>query len=580
LTMERSDFRGVPRSPGVYIFRDSADRPLYVGKAVDLRKRVEQHFSGNPHDAREAMLREQSKRVEHIVTRNEVEALILENNLIKRFRPPLNVMLKDDKSYPYIRITGEEFPRVMLTRRPADDGSSYFGPYTSPTAARLTIKHLRKVFPIRSCSLELDGEKTFRPCLDYHIKICSAPCAGLITKGEYAKLVNGFAGVLRGKHKSILASLYRSMEEASSLQRYEEAAILRDRIVALEKLSERQYAQLPGWADYDVVAAKGDTGCVLHFRKGALIGREVFRLRVPGGISSPDLLSEFVQLFYSSGRTPANTVLVHHPLDRSTTSWLRAKNPVCSVRPPSGSLERTLLEMCYANLPALTKEEALRQLGDLLGIRSKISVIQGFDVSNLGPSNPYVSAVCFKEGEPHRRDYRVYRIKWTKGQNDFAMLEEVVLRHAKHLRRGEVESPDLILIDGGPAQLEYAQRALRIAKLKVPVISLAKKEEMVHTVEGERIRLAHTDDALHVLQHVRDEAHRFALIHHRRGRRRISLKSALQEVRGLGRVKSAKILERYPTIGSLKKATVEDLSRVPGVSQELAQRVRAALDSL
>lgn len=578
--MERSEFESVPRSPGVYIFRDTADRPLYVGKAVDLRKRVEQHFSGSPHDAREAMLREQSRKVEHIVTRNEVEALILENNLIKRFRPPLNVMLKDDKSYPYIRITDEEFPRVTLTRRPVEDGSVYFGPYTSPTAARLTIKHLRKVFPIRGCSLDLDGKKTYRPCLDYHIKICSAPCAGLVTRNEYAKLVKGFTGVLRGKHKRILAALYRSMEQASSFQRYEEAAILRDRIVALEKLSERQYAQLPGWADYDVVAAKGDTGCVLHFRRGALIGREVFRLKVPGGISSSDLLSEFVQLFYSSGRTPANTVLVGHPLDRLTANWLRTKNPECKTRTPSVSLERTLLEMCYANLPPLTKEEALTELGGVLRLERKISVIQGFDVSNLGPSNPYVSAVCFKGGEPHRKDYRMYRVRWTKGQNDFAMLEEALLRHAKHLKRGEVEYPDLILIDGGPVQLEYAQRALRIAKMSVPVISLAKKEEIVHTVDGEQIRLARTDDALHILQYVRDEAHRFALRHHRRGRRRASLKSALEEVRGLGRVKSEKILERYPTVETLKKASIEDLSKVPGVSQELARRVRAALDSL
>jgi len=571
--MESSKIKSLPHLPGVYVFKDESGTPIYVGKAVDVRKRVEQHFSGAPIDPREDVLRKKAVDVEVFTTRNEVEALILENNLIKRFKPALNVMLKDDKTYPYIKVTKEEYPRVLLTRRLLDDGATYLGPYTSPSAARLTIKHLRQVFPIRSCSLEL-GKKSYRPCLDYHIKLCSAPCAHFISKEDYLKLVEGFVSVLKGSYKRVLAQLYEEMEEASSQLRFEEAARLRDRIFALERISTKQFAQLPGWADYDVFAVSGDAGAVLHFRKGALVGREVIRIKAPQGIPKEKLVAEFIELFYSSGRIPSATVIAEVSKEDAHVlkSWLITKNPECEVRPPKNLKEKELLEMCYANLPQTTKEDALKELARILKIQSA-HVIHGFDVSNLGASYPYVSAVCFKDGEPDRRNYRVYKIKWVKGQNDFAMIREAVFRHARHIKSGELPKPDLILIDGGPIQLSYAKQALLMAHMDTPVISLAKKEEIIYDTEGKELRLPRSNPALQILQHVRDEAHRFALKHHRKKRRKESLKSALEEVKGIGRVRLSRILERYPTLESLKKANLDSLCKIPGISKTLAQRI-------
>jgi excinuclease ABC subunit C len=578
--MDKSVFKSLPNSPGVYIFRDAEHSPLYVGKAIDLKKRVEQHFSGPPADHREQILREASSDVEVIKTRNEVEALILENNLIKRFKPRLNVMLKDDKSYPYIKVTKEKFPRVTLTRRLLDDGGSYFGPYTSPTAARLTIKQLRRAFPIRTCSLELDGVKLYKPCLDYHLKLCRAPCASYISQEEYGKLVQGFVNVLKGSYKRVLSDLYSEMLSASDAQKYETAAAVRDRIMALEKLSSKQYAQLPGWADYDVVAARHDAGVVLHFRRGALVGREVLRLSAPEGVSPHQLLTEFLQLFYSAGRMPAATVLAQLEGEErsSIEKWLKTKNPGAVLRMPRTSLERSLLEMCYANLPAITKAEALNELKRVLGLNDGLSVIHGFDVSNIGPSNPYVSAVCFVDGEPSRKNYRVYGIKGVKKQNDFAMIREAVIRHFKHVDKGDIPTPDLVLIDGGRVQLAYAVQALRLShRRNLPIVSIAKREEVLFTPSGQSIKLPRSSGALQLLQYVRDESHRFALKHHRKSRRKQSLSSLLTGIKGLGPARMAALTTRYPTKESIRKAKLEDLCKIPGISGSLALRIREAL---
>jgi excinuclease ABC subunit C len=574
-TLSHGSLRDLPDAPGVYIFRDKNGDALYIGKSTSIRKRVLQHYAGAPVDPREDALRRLSESVEYIKTRNEVEALILENNLIKKFRPPLNVMLKDDKTYPYIKVTNEEYPRVMLTRRLVDDGSHYFGPYTSPSAARLTVKELRSVFPIRSCSLDI-GRKTYKPCLDYHIKICSAPCANLVSKDEYSKLVRAFVGVLRGAYKKHLAELYRDMNSASQKQQYEVAASIRDRIRALETLATRQYAQLPGTSDYDVVVVGGDAGAVMHFRRGALVGREVFRLRVPAGVGPSGVVEEFLQLFYSTGRTPANTVLVEDlggEAKRYLESWLKTKNPAAVIRRPSSNVEQELVNMCRANLPASTSEQVLSELGRLLGLEHEPRVIHGFDVSNLGSSHPYVSAVCFVDGAPNRRFYRVYGIRGVKSQNDFAMIREALVRHIRHVERGEIPKPDLILIDGGPVQREYALQALKLThSADIPVVSLAKKHEVIHTERGQ-LRLPLTNKGLQLLQHVRDESHRFALKHHRRKRRRAGLESMLMGVRGVGPKRLQLITMRYRSLEELKRAGVEGLKAVPGISAKLAERI-------
>ncbi|MEM0120485.1 MAG: excinuclease ABC subunit UvrC [Thermoprotei archaeon] len=581
MALQRTSLRHLPDSPGVYIFKDAKGEPLYIGKSTSIRKRVEQHYSGPPVDAREGALRRLSEVVEYIKTRNEVEALILENNLIKKFRPPLNVMLKDDKTYPYIKLTKEEYPRVVLTRRLIDDGSYYFGPYTSPSAARLTIKQLRAAFPIRGCSLEL-GEKVYRPCLDYHIKICSAPCAKCISKEDYDRLVRGFVGVLRGSYKRLLGELYREMESAAERQQYEVAALLRDRIRALEILGAHQYAQLPGWAEYDVISAAGDAGVVLHFRRGALVGREVFRLRVPEGVGSSGLIEEFIQLFYSAGRTPANTVIVEG-LDPKAKDyiekWLKTKNPETVIRGPQTRVEAELINMCRSNLPSTSVDQALAELGGLLNLPKPPNVIYGFDVSNLGSSHPYVSAVCFVDGSPARKHYRVYAIRGVKSQNDFAMIREAVVRHMEHVKEGELPAPNLILIDGGPVQRGYAVQALRLAHAShIPVISLAKRFEVVYTDRGE-LHLPLTNRALQILQHIRDESHRFALKHHRKKRRKATLESVLMGVRGLGPKRLQVLSVRYRTLDEIVKAGVEGLLGVPGISRKLAERIVEAAEA-
>jgi excinuclease ABC subunit C len=568
-------FRRLPESPGVYIFRDGNANVLYVGKAINLKKRVEQHYSGAPLDYREEFLREHAEKVEVFKTRNETEALILENNLIKRYKPELNVMLKDDKSYPYIKLTKELYPRVVLTRRLMSDGALYFGPYTNVAAARLTIKELRRAFPVRTCALTLDDKKVYRPCIDYHIKLCNAPCAGLITRHEYQNNVKGFAAVLKGSYKRALAGLYNEMQQSSKVMRYETAAAFRDRIMALEKLQTKQYVQLPGWAEFDVVAAQADSGVVLHFRRGALVGREVLKLKVPAGLGEGKLLSEFIQLYYSSGRSPGETVLCAvEPEDLSALQvWLKTKNHRAKIRMPRNKLESALVTMCSANLPP-SYTFAAQDLAKQLELSCPPRVIQGFDVSNLGSANPYVSAVCFVDGSPFRRAYRVYGIKGVKGQNDFAMIREAVFRHFRHVRKNEVPRPDLILIDGGQAQLRYARQALILShEAEQAVVSLAKREELIHTVSGRVISLDRSSAALQLLQRVRDESHRFALAHHRHKRRQQSLVSVLNGIKGLGRARLTALALRYPTVSQLRQASPDDLNKVPGISELLAARI-------
>ncbi|MEM3670163.1 MAG: excinuclease ABC subunit UvrC [Thermoprotei archaeon] len=581
MPIDRAKIRSLPSGPGVYVFRDSAGVPIYVGKAVSLRKRVVQHFSGEPIDVRELRMREETKEIETIVTKNEVEALILENNLIKYYKPELNVMLKDDKSYPYIKLTKEKFPRVLLTRRIVSDGSYYFGPYTDAGAARLTVKHLRQAFPIRSCTLDLNGKKTYEPCLDYQIGLCSAPCAGKVPEEEYRELVQGFASVLKGSYKKVLADLYSKMRDAASAMRYEEAANLRDRIIALEKLSTKQYAQLPGWSDYDVVEATGEAAAVLHFRKGSLIGRETLKLSSPDGMSRGDLLREFLQLFYSSGRTPANTVLVSSEIVEHLTglsAWLKTKNPDVKVRGPSTDLERRLLDMCVSNLPTVSYTYTLSELRKLLKAERPIRIITGFDISNIGAKSSYGSAVTFVDGEKSRKGYRIYSIRGVRGQNDFAKIRETVARHIKNALAGKVVKPDMLLIDGGPIQLRYALQGLRMLHASdIYAISLAKREETICLPSGEEIKLPRNSPVLQLLQRVRDESHRFALLYHRKSRSKASLESVLNSIPGMGSERLRSLLTRFPTVESLRGASVEDLAKVPGISVRMARTILEAV---
>lgn len=578
--LDRSAFDSIPEEPGVYVFRDSSGKVLYVGKAISLRRRVLQHFSGAPIDSREQNMRDSTASVEVLKMHNEVEALILENNLIKQYKPELNVLLKDDKTYPYIKITKEMFPRVTFTRKLVQDGGSYFGPYTDATAARLTIKHLRMVFPIRSCTLPLDGKRTYKPCLDYQIGLCCAPCALKVGDKEYSSYVQGFSGVLKGSYKRVLSDLYERMRVASDGTRYEEAANLRDRIVALERLATKQYAQLPGWADYDVVDAVGESAAVLHFRRGALIGRETLKLRSPAGVSQRDLVMEFIQLFYSSGRTPADTVLVraeYSSLSHELDSWLKTKNSDAHLRGPRTRLESTLLDMCSSSLPESSSKQALELIGEIAGCAKTPSVIAGFDISNLGPRQSYGSAVCFVDGEPRRSEYRVYKSR-SPGQNDFAKIRETVFRHVKRALAGDVCKPDVILIDGGHVQLNYALQGLRLAHAAgIPAISLAKKEETICLPDGREITLNRASPALKLLQMVRDEAHRFAIAHHRRARSKVSLRSALDSVPGVGPVRITALTTRYPTVEAIRNAKAEDLAKIPGISYKTAKKILSAL---
>jgi len=600
MTVEQ-DLKRLPDRPGVYLLRDAKDRVIYVGKARSLCRRVPSHFRGLSHGNIASPIGRSTARIEFVVTSNEVEALVLEDNLIKSYRPRFNCRLKDDKTFPYVRITlGEEFPRVEKTRRVVSDGSRYFGPYANVKAMDGLVRSLLRVVPLATCRRPIIPGKRSRPCLQYDIGLCPAPCTGKISKEEYAELVEQFILMLTGRHEELEAMLHSAMMEASRRQEYEKAALLRDRMQAVQRarLSQRAtiWTQLPGHRDVLGLARSGGDACIqlLVVREGRIVGQQSFPLTAPPEHPDSEVVEAFMKQYYLRATDIPEEVIVPVPLEGSDflSGWLASRRgdgrPVSIIHPTSGP-RLGLMEMAVENaqfsLQRLTfvyageerLRRALKELAEMLKLPCEPRHIEGFDISTLQGTSPVGSCVVFRDGLPDKRSYRHYRIKGVAGQDDFAMIGEVVRRRYRRLLDEGKPLPDLIIVDGGRGQLNAALAALRdLGADETPVISIAKGEEprqdLIY-VPWQSLPLSLDDKVLRLLQRVRDEAHRFAITYHRRLRRKKGMHLTLTDIPGIGARRATLLLQHFGNLKALAEATVEEIASVPTMTPTLAKRI-------
>ncbi len=605
LLEQRLDALGA--EPGVYLMKNRYGGVIYVGKAASLRSRVRSYFGstrGMDHKTRELIGNIEDFEV--IRTDTASEALILENELIKRYQPKYNVMLRDDKSYPFIRITNEPYPRVISTRRVVNDGSHYFGPFTSAARVNRTLDSLNKLFPYRLCDIEITGEAD-RPCLYYHIGRCNGPCIGAVTQNEYGEVIRNVKLFLEGRSDEFLPELRLQMERSAEALDFEQAARLRDEIQAIEHVLERQKIASGKRESFDVLAlAKGEGGdaCVqvTTVREGKMLGSEHFLMTGARIDDKPShILGSFVTQFYDEAAlVPRELVLQHRIDDESIVQqWLseRRGGPVKLSHPQRGMRKR-LVEMVsksaeenlnHERVRWLNDEQrttmALTELSDRLELEKLPRRIECYDISNLHGDSPVASMVVFEDGRPKKSDYRRFGIKDVSGPNDYAMMQEVLrrrFRRAKDLESTEEwrELPDLVIIDGGKGQLNAALEVFRELELSLPVVGLAKEnEELFLPGRGDPIILPRDAQSLFLVQRVRDEAHRFAVTFHRSRRKKSSFQSALDEVRGLGPQRKRALLRKFGSVKRIREASVEDLSGVEGIGPSLAAQIKSELGS-
>ncbi len=584
--------QGLPRSPGTYLFLDVAGRVVYVGKAKSLRARVRTYF-GNPDDlvAKVARTVDATHDIDFIVTRTEMEALLLEYNLIKEHRPRYNVVYRDDKKYPYIRVTlPETFPRVFPTRKVENDGSRFFGPYTDVGAMRRTLRILRTVFPLPTCKLNLVEGMSERGCLDYFLGRCVGPCRGDVDPGEYRKVVDDVLLFLDGKKDEVVTALERDMQRAAREMRFEEAAKLRDRLFSLKKTVAKQHVTLEGQGDVDALGfvrlGREAVGVLLTVRGGRVIGRDRLEIGCTPAEQESEILRGLFLGFYSSrDDVPAEILVRNDPGDAElVASWLGEKaGRKVTLRKAQRGSGRKLLEMAEHNAqvalagpesapgPSRTPRASVTAVAKALGLEKPPRRIEGFDISTIQGTDTYASMVVFEEGAPAKGEYRTFRIREAPRRDDPRAIEEAVRRRARRIRAAG-GGPDLMLIDGGPTQLDAAARALAEQEIAdVPVISLAKREELIFFPNRpEPLRLPPDAEALKLLQRVRDEAHRFALRAHRRRRGARVASSVLDDVPGIGPAKRRVLIHRFGSVDAIRRASLDEIAEVPGIGRSLA----------
>ncbi len=580
----------LPESPGVYIMKDAQGNVIYVGKAVVLKNRVRQYFQRNKgHTPKVRAMVARIADFETIMTSSEVEALILECNLIKKHRPKYNISLKDDKSYPYVKVTlQEEYPRVFMTRKIGKDGSRYFGPYTNVTAVHESLKLLRRLFPLRSCKQM--GE---RPCLEYHIKRCLAPCTGKVDKDEYRDMIRAICLFLEGRTENVEKELESRMRAAAEEFRFELAARLRDQLAAVRKVAEKQNI-VTGSGDQDAVGmARSELGaCVQIFfiRDGMMTGREHFLLRGSEEETDEALLAAFLQQYYHQAVFVPREVLLPLGLEEAglIEDWLtERKGARVQVFVPQRGTKRDLVKMAAGNAGKYLSDEAAKlqraneqtlgaveELGRYLGLRDLPNRMECFDISHIQGSETVASMVVFEGGLPKKSDYRRFKIRSAEGKpDDFKSMREVTERRYGKLTKDEL--PDLIVIDGGMGQLSSALEIIRGAgHTDVPVVGLAKQFELIF-VEGSQdpVELPRHSQALYLIQRIRDEAHRFAITYHRNLRGKRNLVSVLDHIVGIGEKRRKALWSHFGSIGKIKAASVEELASVPGMSRPAAEAV-------
>ncbi|MCP4898207.1 MAG: excinuclease ABC subunit UvrC [bacterium] len=577
--------RQAPEQPGIYRFDDSRGRAVYVGKARNLRRRVLSYFGRSDLPQRTLAMLERARGLDFTVTASEVEAFILENTLIKRLRPRFNVLLRDDKTYPYLRLTaGEKWPKVEMTRRVREDAHEYFGPFMGQYMARKLMDLARTRFQVRTCHIEIDG-KLPRPCLYFDMKACLAPCVdGLTTKEAYDHAVNDLRLFLDGRHRELLPRLETSMWVASKREEFELAARIRDLMGVVKRLKERQDVEAPGKGDIDVFAPHCDgehaTVCMLAYRDGKLVDKREFHFESIGDVSVDELLVSFLAQFYEAN--PAIPPLVETAIslgseDRKlVAAYLkqRASRVVRLVSPMRGhGVRRTELAQSNARsgfelrfrAPTARAEHLERRLGEVLSLPAPVKRLECFDISHSSGKETTASCVVWLSGRMDKRQYRTFSIRDVSGVDDYAAIAEAVTRRYRRLRDEGKELPDLVLIDGGLGQLNAAMAAVDALGLNISLAALAKREELVWLPgENEPLRLQTNEPAHLVLRQARDEAHRFAVSRHRKRRAKRTLATELLSVPGVGPGRARTLLKKFGSVREVQHATLDELQRVLG----------------
>ncbi len=587
--------QNLPQLPGVYQFKDANGKVIYVGKAKNLRNRVKSYFTkSQPANPKINALVSKIHDVEVIVTPSEVEALILEANLIKKLKPRYNVSLKDDKSYPYIVITNEPFPRVFSTRKIKLDGSRYFGPYTDAYSLKQTLKLIRNIFMVRSCKYYIDDEviqkKKIKVCLDYHIKKCGGPCEGLVSKEEYNRMIEQVVQLLNGKIDNLVENLKEQMEKLAEELKFEEAAVLRDKIKALEIYTSKQSVVSLEPIDRDIfaVASEGEDACgvVFKVRDGKLIGSQQFFMTGANYKEEKEIIETLLTQYYLNADFIPSEILIPEQIDEkeSVEKWLsdRKKSDV-KIRIPENEDESRLISMCKINARYQLDEyriqkmkakvefapEVLKLLQKELHLDRLPRRIECFDISNIQGSDIVASVVVFENGKPKKSEYRKFKIRSVSGKpDDFASMQEVIERRYSRVLSEGGKMPDLIVIDGGKGQLSSAIKSLEKLGIKnQPIISIAKKFEEIYFPNLEYPQsLPKSSPALHLLQRIRNEAHRFAITFHREVRAKRTFTTQLLEVKGIGEKRAKLLLSKFGSIEEIKKAPIEELEKIVGKS--------------
>jgi excinuclease ABC subunit C len=597
----------------VYLMKDARETVIYVGKAQNLRNRVRSYWQKQSIGPEGQLIRSVIDKVadlEYTMTDSVSEALLLEINLVKRHRPRYNVRLKDDKSYPFIKITGEDFPRIERTRKLPADGSRYFGPYASASSVDEAMNLIRRLFPFRTCTLEIhEGRKAIeRPCLLYHIKRCQAPCVGYISKADYRADIAQIERFLEGRQEVVARELTRQMHAASEATEYERAAALRDKVKAIERTMESQKMAAHATTEEDVLGlARQDTQAAVQLfavRGGKMVGRDVFLLDAPRETDDATVLSGFVQQYYERATSVPRDVLVPVlPEDAAELEvFLTARREgAVHLHIPQRGAKRDLLELAARNATETLQREharwladqgktlaALEELSEALALPVMPIRIECYDISNFQGAQSVGSMVVFEEGRPRTGEYRRFRIKEVQGPNDFASHQEVLRRRFKRARTGEEGSeeelrwqlPDLVVIDGGKGQLSAAKEVLdELGYHDLAVVGLAKEREEIFLPDREEpVLLATTSPALYLMQRLRDEAHRFAITYHRSLRAKAATRSAFDDLPGVGPKRRAALLRVFGSAKRVREAPLEQVAAMPGIGPALAAKIKAGLE--
>ena len=601
----RDKLKSIPKNPGVYFFKDKNSDVIYIGKAKNLKNRVRSYFNKANQDTKSKIMVSHARDIEYLVVSDEVQAIITEANMIKEYKPRYNIVLKDDKTFPYIVITNEPYPRVEIIRKKNlhRDGNTYFGPYTDVNYLREVVKVLHRIFPIRTCSYFIDNQsiknKKISVCLDYHIKKCQGPCEGLVSEYDYQSMIESVVQFLKGKNRTIREKINSMMDKASQEFNYEEAARLRDQLVALDSFYKKQKKIAHDFNNRDIIhISYKDTygiGFVMRIRNSLLIGREKFNLKIVDD-SFDNLLNAFLVQYYNNTFDIPSEIIVNADIDNKKVleDWLASKKgkKVNIIKPIKGN-KREMLDLCIKNSDMLLKEKivkkikrkeyipkTLSELKEVLGMSVIPRRIEAFDNSNIQGTSAVAGMVCFIDGKPRKKEYRKFNIKSVKGIDDFESMREVVFRRYSRQLEENQPMPDLILIDGGKGQLSAAKSSLdKLGLGYISVIGIAKKLEEVFLPNSSNPQnISKTSPALYLLRKIRDEVHRYAIAFHRKKRSKKTFESIFDSVKGMGLKRVKKIWEIYDSVEDIKKDSVQSIHTKTDIPIKIVKEIKRIIE--